>query len=375
MSRWDHYILFRDNEISNFLDRCFNTSDSKNILFVMGSGFDVRMNSVLTRLLSSVTNSNIHCLLIEYHEGDETPSEKYRANIDDNRRAYQDLVDTHANCSSESLSINIWKLDKGGKRRIGDRDANSKIYSYNIDQYSDIVVDVSSLPRGIYFPLIGTLLKKMDATPELKSKNLFVAVTENHEIDSRINEEGIEERIRCIHGFGGGIEQEANQRPKVFFPVLGGKKSSELSRIYSHLNPQEICPILPFPSKNLRRSDNLIADYHKFLFEEVLVESHNIMYAPEQNPFEMYRILSQAITNYNESLDALGKCNVAVTAFTSKLLTLGVLLAAYEIGQGVGVYNLEAQGYSIIDDDINKLKELNSNSEIFLMWLNGEAYE
>lgn len=372
MRRWEHYVQFRDGEINSFLNNHCRSCDSRKFLFILGSGFDVRMNFALQRFLSCIVDVHVHCLLIEYHEGTETPSEKYRDTINDNRSQYEYLIGSHANCSSEIFPINMWKY--GEKRRIGGRDTSTKISAYDISEFRDIVVDISSLPRGIYFPLIGALLKKIDSASELKSKNIFVAVSENHEIDSRIKEEGIEEYIKCIHGFGGGIEKEASMKPKVFFPVLGENKGTALSRIYSHLNPQEICPILPFPAKHLRRSDDLIADYYRFLFEEALIESHNIMYVPEQNPFEMYRILSEAIDNYNKSLNTLGGCSIAVTAFTSKLLTLGVLLAAYE-NEGIGVYNLEAQGYTIENDDVNELKKLNDGSEIFLMWLNGEIYE
>lgn len=373
--RWDSYVLVTNKDIEHFWKNHFHKDKNRNILFIVGKGFDVRMNFSLKSLLNSSTSVSLDCLLVEYHEGVGTPSLRYKDTIDDNLLELKKLLSSHQKKDYNSLYIDIWKAEGREKRRIGDRDVSDKIYNYDIEGYTDIIVDISSLPRGIYFSLIGTLLKKMDSDEILRKKNLFVSVTENIEIDRRINEEGVEERIKCIHGFGGGIEKESNQKPLIFFPVLGEKKGNDLNRLYTHLNPQEICPILPFPSKDPRRSDSLIMDFHKILFDDLRIESQNIMYVPEQNPFEMYRILSTTIKNYNKSLEVLGACNAAVTVFSSKLLTIGVLLAAYEKEEGIGVYNLDAQGYLIENDDINYLKELNKNSEIFLMWLNGEAYE
>lgn len=380
-NRWDSYVLISNKEINNFWKEHFGIDQlQRSVLFILGKGFDIRMNNVFKTLLSS-TNIQIRCLLIEYNEGTNSPSHKYQNVIDKNLEELEGLISNNSNVQFEELLINIWKNEGRDKRRIGDRDISDKIYNYNINDFTDIIVDISSLPRGIYFSMIGTLLTKLDTDIKYKSINLFVAVAENFNIDKRIHGEGIDEKIKCIHGFGGGIEKQSNQKPIVFFPVLGEKKVNDLYMLYTHINPEEICPILPFPSKNPRRSDSLIIDYHKILFDELRIESQNIMYVPEQNPFEMYRILLSTISNYNKSLDVLNGCRSAVTVLSSKLLTIGVLLAAYEINSNhklnydVGVYNLDSQGYTIENDDIEELKKLNNDSEIFLMWLNGEAYE
>jgi len=384
VNRWDSYVLLKNEEVDRFWqDHFSNSKNKRSVLFILGKGFDIRMNNLFIDFVTNAEKVLIKCLLVEYNEGVNSPSHRYENLIDENLKELHEKIDCNINVSFEKLLIDIWNTStqERDKRRIGDRDISKKIYEYNLDDYTDIIVDISSLPRGIYFSMIGTILSKMDLFPKYKSTNLFVAVSENFNIDKRINEEGIDERIKCIHGFGGGIEKESNQKPIVFLPVLGEKKINDLNRLYTHINPEEICPILPFPSKNPRRSDNLIVDYHKILFDELRIESQNIIYVPEQNPFEMYRILLSTIGNYNKSLEVFGGCCSAVTVFSSKLLTIGVLLAAYEINNslelkyGLGVYNLDSQGYTIEDDDLDILKTLNQESETFLMWLNGEAYE
>lgn len=375
MLRWDTYVLVDNNKIEGFWKSHFGNKSKKNVLFITSKGFDVRMNFVINKFLLTYPNIELSTLVIEYHEGVSSTSMKYKKCIDDNVEELKSILSSFTRNEYSSLMVDLWRQEGNDKRRIGDRNISEKIYNYDISKFSDIIIDISSLPRGIYFSLIGTLLKKIDNDEILKKINLFVTVAENAEIDKLICEEGIEDRVKWIHGFGGELESAANQKPLVFFPILGEKKVNELNKIYTYLNPQELCPILPFPSKNSRRSDALIIDYHQVLFDELRVESQNIMYVAEQNPFEVYRTLSNAIDNYNSSLKILGGCNAAITAFSSKLLTIGVLLTAYEKGTGVGVYNLDAQGYVIENDDIEALKQLKAKSEIFLMWLNGEAYE
>lgn len=364
--RWESYVLVSNNEFDNFCSDYF--IQEKKILFIMGKGFDVRMNFALKKLIASPFKSEVECLIIDFNEGVNSPSHEYDEIIKSN---FDELINLQSKKLKE-LKIESWVVRDRQKRYVGDRDVAAKIFDYDIESYSDIIVDISSLPRSIYFPLVGALLKKTDLS-EGKCKNLFVTVTENTEIDKQINERDTDEDIRYIHGYSGGSNKMADEKPLIYFPILGEKKLNDLKKLYTQLNPKEVCPILPFPSKNPRRSDALIMEYHESLFDELQVEPQNIIYVPEQNPFEVYRILSKAIDNYNKSLEVFGGCKVVLTAFSSKLLTLGVLMTAFENEKNVGVANLQSRGYII--DDLNSLKNSSNSNEIFLIWLNGEAYE
>jgi hypothetical protein len=364
--RWESYVLVPNNELDNFCSDYFG--QEKKILFIIGKGFDARMNFALKKLLNSPFKSEIECLIIDFNEGVNSPSHEYDDVIKSNFEELNNLLLK----KYKELKIESWIVRDRQKRYIGDRDIAEKIFEYEIESYSDIIIDISSLPRSIYFPLVGALLKKTDL-PESKCKNLFVTVTENTEIDKQINARDTDEDIRYIHGYSGGSNKIADEKPLIYFPILGEKKLNDLKKLYTQLNPKEVCPILPFPSKNPRRSDALIMEYHESLFDELQVEPQNIIYVPEQNPFEVYRILSKAIDNYNKSLEVFGGCKVVLTAFSSKLLTLGVLMTAFENEKNVGVANLQSRGYII--DDVNSLKNSIKSNEVFLIWLNGEAYE
>lgn len=149
--------------------------------------------------------------------------------------------------------------------------------------------------------------------------------------------------------------------PKVWFPVLGEGSRAKLEKFYELIEPDEICPILPFPSKNPRRSDDILKEYRQLLFDVWNIEIRNIIYADEQNPFQVYRHICNAVLRYNNALNPLRGAKYTVSAVSSKLLSLGALLAVYnlkEIGFNIGLANVDVYGYTFKE---NNTKSLNKN--------------
>jgi len=372
--RWNSYVLLKGKELSHFWKSHFEIPEKK-VLYILGKGFDVRMNLGIEGLLSAYPDVDITCLLIEFDEGENSPSIAYQKYVDENIDQLKELL-----FKIQDKKIKLWEGAGRKRRRIGDREAVKIINDYSeIENYSDIIVDVSALPRGIYFSLIGKLLALYDhnSTQNGNKQNLFILTSENAKLDSNIREEGIDEDINYTHGFTGGLEASI-QNPIIWFPILGENKLHHISKAYNKINPDEICPLLPFPAKDPRRSDNLIGQYRQLLFDELRIEPQNIMYAPEQNPFEVYRNLSLAIKNYYKSLATIGGCKVVISTFSSKLLSIGALMVAYELNQlttnpvDVGVLNVDSQGYQIENAKI--LKKYKEETEVFVTWLTGMPY-
>ncbi|WP_460972375.1 hypothetical protein [Spirosoma migulaei] len=344
------------------------------VLLVMGKGFDIRMNITLSQLKQSNADLDIDCLLIEFDEGDESSSHSYKDLVDNNVDELNKLLPS---AKIIKRSIKLWTSDGNKKRRVGDRKAAELISDELIKDYTDIIVDISALPRGIYFSLIGKLLTLIDFQ-EGRKPNLMVTVAENSTLDTAIKEDAPYEDLSFIYGFSGDLDLSSSDQvePLIWLPILGENKLVNIRKANVHLAPSEICPVLPFPSKDPRRPDSLIISYHELLFDELRVEPQNIMYVPEQNPFEAYRILSNTINNYTSSLNILGGCKAVLSTFSSKLLSIGTLLAAYELkskGVGVGVLSVDSQGYTL--DKKLDLDRLRSESKLFLIWLTGEPYD
>jgi hypothetical protein len=111
------------------------------------------------------------------------------------------------------------------------------------------------------------------------------------------------------------------------------------------------------------------------LFDTIPIEPRNIIYADEQNPFQVYRQIKKTVNHYNQSLAILGGCKIIISALSSKLLSIGALLSAYEAkGENilVGIANVESNGYHM--DEEESLQN-NSSAELFELWLAGNCYE
>jgi hypothetical protein len=372
--RWDPYVFVNDQKVLELWTNHFFNSNRK-VLFILGKGFDVRMNIGIKGLMENCPKIDLDCWLIQFDEGSSSSSHKYAKYAEENFKQLELILEGH---SMEIKTISLWSAKGKGKRsRIGDRQAAAILEEFEqIANYTDIIIDISALPRGVYFSLIGKFLKTIDFYCLERPINLMISVAENAAIDSKIMEREVDDDIGYLQGFGGNLELTSEMdEPTIWFPILGEDKIKHLGKAFSHIMPDEICPILPFPSKDPRRSDSLIIDYHKWLFDELNIQPQNLMYVPEQNPFDAYVRMTKAIRNFHNSLSSLNGCKVVISTFSSKVLSIATLLTAYELMEdiGVGVLNVDSQGYEI--DDFEELKNLRENSELFVIWLTGEPYD
>ena len=370
-SRWLNYVL-RGGEDFEPLWRSILESDRRDLLFVVGRGFDPRMPDAVATVLSLGGDGLRHCVLVEYDEGESSPSRRHDDLISANVNAVGDLFEEHGGLTTKQ--IRMWSDD--GRRRVGSRGAAEVFGSTDaIKSYTDILVDISALPRSLYMPMLAKLLYLVDQMNGIKRPNLHVLVGDNPDLDQLITAEGLSEDASYLHGFESGIEQEATaDAPKVWMPILGEGKTDHFELIHNLIAPDEIAPILPFPCANPRRTDDLILEYRPYLFDRVSIESTNFIYVPERNPFGVYREIRSAIIHYTDALQALGRSKFVISALSSKLLSLGALLAAYDLKQAeypVGIAHVDSGGYTILSETLPQT----SAEDLFEVWIAGEPYD
>jgi hypothetical protein len=371
--RWASYVHVSGNGVHTFLKEHVETQDrNKKSCLIVGKGFDPRMLGGATALTTVLDPRQLSIIMLVFDEGPTSPSRKYDALVQQNIDTLMKMVP-----SGQVQERTITMFSSEG-RRVTSRSAESVFRSADeFSGFSDIFVDVSSLPRSVYFPVVAKLLHLLDGVKDGAAPNLFVMVSENAELDRRIVEEGIDEDADYIHPFRGAVEREsAAGRPKVWFPLLGENQSVQLARIYDLINPAEICPLLPSPSMDPRRGDNLVLEYRELLFDRLRVETRNFIYASETNAFEAYRQLRRAILHYAEALEPLGGSNAVISANSSKLLSVGALLAAYELkcdGADIAIAHIEAHGY-MLKDSYDDLDRLAGESRLQCLWLSGSCY-
>ena len=369
-NRWDGYVLRGPEDFVSFW-RSLLHSGRRDLLFVLGRGFDPRMCNASETILALGGDGVRHCLQIKFNEGPVSPSTTHDALLQANVRKLEKLF-SGKNCLW-SREINMWSSD--GLRRVGPRRAAEAFDSFGmIGRYTDVLVDISALPRSLYMPILNKLLYLIDTSGGCQTPNLHVLTDDNPALDQLIVAEGLDDNATYLHGFESGIEQDATAHwPKVWMPTLGEGKIRHFESINELVKPDEIAPVLPFPCSNPRRTDNLILEYRDVLFDRLRVEATNLIHAPERNPFGVYREIVSAATHYIEAMQVLDGCKVVLSVLSSKLLSVGTLLAAYDLkqaGHNVGIAHVQAEGYRMKDESTAS----DTPGELFEMWIAGEPY-
>jgi hypothetical protein len=353
--RWDPYFLISASKLEEFIAEHFE--QPRRILFILGRGFDPRMCDGIKILSDHIGKATITCYLVNFIEGTDSPSQAYRDRVEENLQKLRSLTVTHKIVEKK---IRMWKESGLRRRRVSSRSATDVIE--NLDElleFDDIFVDVSAMPRSVFFSITGKILKLLDGCKDgRRTPNFFSIISESPGIDARINDASIDDSANYLQGFG-SIELEGNKNvPKIWIPVVGGLQRKQLDLIYELVGPDEIFPVLPFPAKNPRKSDELLIEYRELFFDDWGIEPGNIIYASEGNPFDVYRQILKTTKYYNKVLYPLGGCKTIVSAMSSKLLSIGALLAAYELKSSdhlVAVANVESLGYNVktekIEDD------------------------
>lgn len=235
------------------------------------------------------------------------------------------------------------------------------------ERYTDVLIDISGMPRGAYFPLISYLLRLADKGV---FRNLHVSIVEDPLLDAKISgrEYG---HADYLHTF-----RHQGEDKLVWLPLVGANEVTRLEKIYNKIKGLciEICPILPFPARSLRWADDIAVKHSELLFEGFLVSPDNLLLCDERSPFDVYRKILEVEDYYRQrlgDLPAIGKVKTVVSPLSSKTLSLGMLLAAIE--RSLPVCHVEAGTYQIDLDSQARLVG-DTTREPNEIWLAGEPY-
>lgn len=363
-TRWESYVMYDNKEkLVDFWKQFYGDNHSDKVLFLLGRGFDPRMNNILKLLLETVGGLKLDCVAFDFCvDGVESESHKlYNANVaelEQLRVQYGFGLDVIDIDTSQTWDKRIALMSR-------------KIITKDLSDYKDVILDVSSLPRAFYFNIAKALFNKLK---DVKEKNLFFTVSENAKIDEKIKKDSVNDNIEPLVGFRSMSSREANlDRINILISLMGETGQAMLDKIYTHFQPSDMFPVLPFPSKDPRRSDAILFRYHSFLKEKQFTEPQNITYADEQNPFELYRIVSNMIKGCQRTFKPISEhvC-FGIALLTSKLLSLGALLVGLQYDKCVTIYNVSSTNYEI--ENAARFAQINKKSEPFLLWITGEAY-
>jgi hypothetical protein len=381
---WQHYVLRRGSDVADMWDSFFSGRQIR-LLYIAGRGFDVRAQAVMEQLVHSIRAAGRQVeraeLLLIGFTGYELTQEMRdltaeNASVLESRFAPLGPTETISIGSSAAGEEDI---SASNALRLGTERALS-----HVTNQTDIILDVSSLPRVAYLALLTSILHRLipdkGNTLVANGVNFQVLVAEDATLDAQIRAEDPSNDLILIPGFSAALHAESVQDwPLVLFPILGENRVNQLQKVMEiAMIPAaaEICPVLPHPSRDPRRADRLLVEYKVPLFDSRETPTTSILYAHESNPFEAYRQLLGAMKRYQSSMSVLGGCRIVVAPLGSKLITLGAGLACFEMRPadlnarfGVAIPHAEPTRYSV---EVDLLK--NSRPEVSTLLLTGEAY-
>lgn len=363
--QWDECILLKGTkDITEYF-----TNDRKK-LFVLGKGFDPRMCKGIEVVKNADRNMDI--VLIKYNEISKSTSKEYISDSDANLKEFENIT---VGMNVRMLAFSMWKVSDAGKTSQVKKYLESEFSVEKLQQYEEIIVDMSAMPRSIYAVLIRILNKRKGQA------KLSIIACENSILDDSITPTNTFEEAVYLNGVGAfNIGSEANNdKTMVWFPMLGTGSTETVKKLADFLKPAEICPIVPFPSADVKRSDKILLKYKDVLFDSLGVETKNILHVSENNPILIYKKICTAVFYYSEALSVLNrKENTKDTKFvfsmqSSKLMELGLLLAVFELLDNhymVGIAVVENEGYKMDRQQYDESKNV-----LYCVCLDANIYE
>lgn len=213
----NNVIFSEGKELSEFLLDYYQSNPQRKIIYLLGKGFDPRMTNGLRYFLPKVKSGQIDCLLIDFPS---TKTPPYQELIDDNMKELLELYSKYEVTEHSEVSVDF-SINFDLALRLLDQ----KLAKYNFDKYTDIIIDISAIPRSIFFNIIKTIF-------DLRlRKNMMVFVSENVSMDIDISEKDISE-MNPIFGFKGRIGRASLLKTiNISIPLIGEGKTESFKKL------------------------------------------------------------------------------------------------------------------------------------------------
>lgn len=354
--RWLRGVHHRGAEAESFVTDFFSQSHRRTVV-IAGAGFDPRATT-LSRHLGD--NGRANCRLILIREHRPQPPKALLARAQRNISALQQQF-----VSSSVVDVDILANDGaviGGRKVV---QALQKVLS---DDTTDVIIDMSALSVGVGFPATKLLLEL--ATQRDPVPNVHIFAVDAPRTDTAIHPI-YSDRASPVHGFHNGLRLDAASRAaRLWLPQLAEGKTVAMRLIHNHVVPDEVCPILPFPTSDPRLPDRLVEHFANELTSEWQVDLRNLIYAAERNPVDLYRAILRIADARRRVFEAVGGSMVVISPLGSKAISVGALMAAIE--RDFPLVYVETVSYTVNESELEAAAS--GDSELVHVWLAGEPY-
>lgn len=332
---WENCVAHFDAQVDVFAKEYFGRA-GVHCLLVAAAGFDPRSIGIAT-LLAQHLGDRLSGLFVREERG--TPDAGLVAAANRNAEQLRALVP-----GCEIAAVDIFGNDNAPV--AGARIA-SVIRGYAIaTETTDIVLDMTALSIGVAFPAARLLLDFCES----RGIAFHIMIASNPELDDAIaSEPG--DRPMAVRGFAGVDQSDAKlEIARIWVPQLAKGRSAALTDIGRSIgDTYKICPVLPFPARDPRRADELIAEYGTQLIDEWQVDPRDFVYVSESNPLDCYRTLSTLTKRYADAVDQIFVPSIVLSPVGSRVMAAGALMAAIE-------HNLPVQYIETVRYDFDPAK-------------------
>lgn len=323
----------QNRDVNQFIQHYFPTRDS--VLFISTLGVYPDSLFFPGTQLNQLSNVDFKIIIEKRRHISSTI-----ATVGAMHQEYMKQVCTQGNIEFVEIEI---VADDGAT--IGGRNAVGKAIQWYQKRYSDIVIDATGMSRGICFPLIQQAVAI--GVRDNVNVHLLIASSENRSLTltSESNDSA-----EWMHGFQGnmGLDKTADAL-RLWVPQLSEDASNQMEIMYRALSSTgtiaEVCPIVPFPSLKVRRSDELLFTFESSFYNEWECNHLNVIYAHESNPLDVLNSIKQLTELRKEFFQACNHEQVTILSPSGwRIGSLGMLLAAIDLD--LPILYVETIGYN-----------------------------
>lgn len=117
----------------------------------------------------------------------------------------------------------------------------------------------------------------------------------------------LSDRATIVHGFKRINAYYSDPlRAKLWVPQLAPGGNQALQRIFDEVQPNDVCPILPFSAINPKLGDQVLSQYITEIESTWVVDGGNFIYAHENDPLGLYRSIVRINDERNSAFRPLG---------------------------------------------------------------------
>lgn len=329
-NHWANSITNFDNEVETFVEGYFGDKKKK-CLLVAAAGFDPRSIRIAS-ILADVMGDRLSAKFIR--EERASPDHDLVEKAEKNATKLSEIIP-----KSSFLDVNIFADDGapvGGSQIVsllGDDPFDADI--------TDVILDLSALSIGVGFPAAKLLLLECEKKTDC---SFHLMIVSNPELDDNISAVPYD-RPTLVKGFSGpAIGYSTSDPACMWIPQLARGRKLSLSKIRLSIGEcYKTCPILPFPARNPRRSDDLLSEYESELVNDWEVDPRDIVYVSEKNPLDSYRVLSTLKKRFDKTVKGTYEPHMILSPTGSKVMAAGALMVAIE--HDVTVQYIETEEY------------------------------